>query len=64
MQRTCFTLVLALWLSLTALGQSYTMVKDISYSSKTDEYARERLKLDIATPAGKTGCPVAESDKR
>ena len=41
-----------------AFAQSYRQVNDISYTSKTDAYSLERLKLDIYHPDGVTGCPV------
>lgn len=36
----------------------YITVKDISYTTKTDAYAQERLKLDIYYPEGVKDCPV------
>ena len=39
-------------------AQGYRTITDISYTEKTDDYARERLKLDIYYPETKTGCPV------
>ena len=46
-----FVVTVALCLVVTGLGaQGYTQVNDISYSVKTDEYARERLKLDVYFP--------------
>lgn len=48
-------------LCLTMFGvsaQTYKQVNDISYTSKTDGYAKERLKLDVYYPEGQTDCPV------
>ena len=45
-------------LCLGAMAQSYSQVNDISYTSKTDSYALERLKLDVYHPESATGCPV------
>jgi len=33
-------------------------VTDISYTIKADNYARDRLKLDVYYPENRTGCPV------
>ena len=34
-------------------AQNYKTVLNISYTSKTDAYAKERLKLDVYYPEGK-----------
>lgn len=39
-------------------AQKYKTDTDISYTSKTDEYSTERLKLDIYYPEGTKDCPV------
>ena len=41
-----------------ASAQAYRQASDISYTRKTDNYARERLKLDVYYPENKAGCPV------
>lgn len=44
---------------MTIMAQdAYKTKSDISYTKKTDSYAKERLKLDVYYPEGKTGCPV------
>lgn len=58
MKTICTLLLLAFCLSLPIKAQDYTVVKNIIYTAKQEQYARERLRLDIATPKGKTGCPV------
>ncbi len=50
-------LILGAW-CVGALAQSYKQVNDIPYTSKTDAYSLERLKLDVYHPDGVTGCPV------
>ena len=55
------TFLAALVLCLTTTGlyaQNYRQINDISYTVKTDGYARERLKLDIYYPEGQKDCPV------
>lgn len=37
---------------------NYKVVTDIAYSSKTDAYAKERLKLDVCYPTDLKDCPV------
>lgn len=39
-------------------AQNYKIVSNICYTSKTDAYAKERLKLDVYYPEGKKDCPV------
>ena len=39
-------------------AQTYQQVNDISYTTKKDGYAQERLKLDVYYPENLTGCPV------
>ena len=39
-------------------AQDYKQVNDISFTSKSDAYARERLKLDVYYPEGISNCPV------
>lgn len=46
------SLMLAVW------AQSYRQINDIPYTTKTDTYAAERLKLDIYYPKKQNGCPV------
>lgn len=50
-------LILGAWCA-GALAQSYKQVNDIPYTSKTDAFSLERLKLDVYHPDGMTGCPV------
>lgn len=45
-------------MSLCLSAQTYQTKRDISYSSKTDAYAKERLKLDVYYPEGLHDCPV------
>jgi len=40
------------------MAQKDLWARDIAYSTKTDAYARERLKLDICYPEGAHDCPV------
>ena len=56
--RTLLTIVFALLLTLAVSAQNYQQVKDISYTTKTDAYAQQRLKLDIYYPEGATNAPV------
>lgn len=42
----------------TALADNYKVVTDIPYTSKTDTYAKERLKLDVYYPTDLKDCPV------
>ncbi len=44
--------------TITAVGQNYKQVNNLSYTNKKDAYAVERLKLDIYYPTDKQGCPV------
>ncbi len=57
-----FTFIATFLSPLCSIGlmaqDAYKTVSDISYTSKTDSYATERLKLDIHYPVGKSGCPV------
>ena len=52
------TVSLVFMLAFNAWAQSYKQVNDIRYTTKTDPYAVERLKLDIYYPEGTNGCPV------
>lgn len=52
-------IITALQLVTIAIGaQNYRTETDISYTVKTDYYAKERLKLDIYHPTDRTGCTV------
>lgn len=42
----------------TVWAQNYKTVKEVSYTSKTDEYSAERLKLDVYYPKGTEDAPV------
>ena len=54
-----FLAALSLCLTTTKIhAQNYRQINDISYTVKTDDYARERLKLDIYYPEGQKDCPV------
>ena len=54
-----FLVTFVLCLAVTGLGaQSYRQVNDINYTRKTDDYSRERLKLDVYYPEGAKDCPV------
>jgi acetyl esterase/lipase len=53
-----FFLNLFLFAALSVSAQKYRWARDISYSVKEDAYARERLKLDVYYPEGRTDCPV------
>lgn len=55
--RILVLLILGAWCA-GALAQSFRQVNDISYTSKTDAYSLERLKLDIYHPEEATGLPV------
>ena len=39
-------------------GQNYKQTDDISYTTKTDAYAKERLKLDVYYPEEAKDAPV------
>ena len=39
-------------------AQTYKTVSNISFTKKTDKYAKERLKLDVYYPESKKDCPV------
>ena len=56
--RRIFTAALLSLIVIMTWAQGYRTITDISYTEKTDDYARERLKLDIYYPETKTGCPV------
>ena len=42
----------------TVWAQNYKTVKEVSYTSKTDDYSAERLKLDVYYPKGTEDAPV------
>lgn len=52
------TFTIALIMSLGLWAQSYQQVNNISFTTKTDAYAQERLKLDIYYPEGVKDVPV------
>lgn len=52
------TIILALSLAWGLCAQTYKQVNDISYTSKKDAYAQERLKLDIYYPEDAKDVPV------
>lgn len=52
------TAALSIWAQENAANLRYTTVSDISYTEKTDDYAKQRLKLDIYYPEDATDCPV------
>ena len=47
-----------LLVSIITWAQGYQMKTDIIYTTKTDKYAQERLKLDVYYPENRKGCPV------
>jgi acetyl esterase/lipase len=55
--RILVLIILSAWCA-GALAQSYKQVNDIPYTSKTDAYSLERLKLDIYHPDGVADLPV------
>lgn len=50
--------LLMLLAGLRAAAQEYRIVKDISFTTKSDAYSQERLKLDVYYPEGGKNCPV------
>jgi len=50
--------LLLAFLCLTVSAQGYRQANDISYTSKTDAYSLERLKLDVYHPDGAADRPV------
>ena len=58
MKKSYLMLLGVLWLTLGACAQTYKTVSDICFTTKTDAYAQERLKLDVYYPEGKQDCPV------
>ena len=57
MKRYCL-LIVGLCLAVASFAQNYLWARDISYTSKTDAYATERLKLDVYYPADAKDAPV------
>ena len=55
--RIIVLLILGAWCA-GALAQSYKQINNIPYTSKTDAYSLERLKLDIYYPDGVADLPV------
>lgn len=51
-------LALSLIITIGIWAQNYRQVNDISYTTKTDAYSQERLKLDIYYPEGAHDAPV------
>ena len=52
---TCFVTLLTV---LSVDAQAYKQERDILYTTKTDAYAQERLKLDVYYPEALKDCPV------
>lgn len=52
---TCFVTLLTV---LSVDAQAYKLERDILYTTKTDAYAQERLKLDVYYPEALKDCPV------
>lgn len=55
------TLLVLLWLLMAATAwaqDGYRTVSNLSYTTKTDAYAQERLKLDVYYPENGKDCPV------
>lgn len=57
MKKSILALV-ALMCAVVAMARDYSQVNDIQYSTKTDEYSRQQLKLDVYYPQGVTDSPV------
>lgn len=57
--RVCFVLILlcAIFGQVWA-GERGVLKKDVVYTAKTDDYSRERLRLDVYTPEGAEAAPV------
>ncbi len=53
-----FMLMFVLTMSIVMWAQRYQTKADICYTTKTDGYAQERLKLDVYYPQDKKDCPV------
>ena len=51
-------ILMLLLVGLVANAEEYKTVKDISFTTKNDTYAQERLKLDVYYPEGAKDCPV------
>ena len=51
-------LVCVLLMCVAMWAQRYQMKTDICYTTKTDGYAKERLKLDVYYPEDRKDCPV------
>ena len=58
MKKLLLTFVVACLAVSGISSQTYVQVSDISYTRKTDAYAKERLKLDVYHPTGISDCPV------
>ena len=56
--RRSLALCATLMAALCVLPQNYLQRSDISYTVKTDEYSRSRLKLDVYYPSGARDVPV------
>ncbi len=58
MRLLTFLLTILFFMPSVMAKEDYTSVSDIPYSQKTDNYSKERLKLDIHHSNSKTGLPV------
>ena len=58
MKRIKIVIALLLGIIFQAQAINYKTLKDTSYTTSNDAYARERGKLDIYYPEDTTGCPV------
>lgn len=58
MKHLIISLILVTGSIISGAQEKYVTAGDIPYSTKTDEYSKERLKLDIYHPEGLTDCPV------
>ena len=56
--------IVQLMMVLTVTAQTYKSVSNISFTSKSDAYAKERLKLDVYYPEGQTDCPVSHTNRQ
>ena len=60
MKNVKWMMVALLWLMAVQSGmsQTYKTITDIQYTTKTDAYAQQRLKLDVYYEEGKSDRPV------
>ncbi len=51
-------MIVCLCMAVIGFAQDYLWARDILYTTKTDDYSVERLKLDVYYPQGQRDCPV------